>query len=56
MNKIFEPYKSIAVVGNGPCELGQCRGYEIDEHDYVIRFNNYKIDGYQEDYGSKTTH
>ena len=31
--------KSVAVVGNGPFELGRGRGREIDAHDVVIRFN-----------------
>ena len=46
--------KSVAIVGNGPSEVGKKRGAEIDAHDIVIRFNNYQIDGYEEDYGSKT--
>lgn len=47
--------KSIAVVGNGPSETGKNRGEEIDSHDIVIRMNNYQIDGFENDYGSKTS-
>ncbi len=36
--------KRIAVVGNSGCELGKNKGQEIDNHDIVIRFNNYPID------------
>lgn len=46
--------KRIALVGNGPCELGKNKGEEIDNHDIVIRFNNFKIEGYEQDYGKKT--
>lgn len=46
--------KSIAVVGNGPSEVGKGSGSEIDSHDVVFRINNYAIDGYENDYGTKT--
>lgn len=41
----------IAVVGNGPI-LG--RGHEIDSHPTVIRFNNFRIGGFEQEVGSKT--
>lgn len=47
--------KNVAVVGSGPSEVGKSKGKEIDAHDVVIRFNDYKINGYEQDYGSKTT-
>lgn len=46
--------KSIAVVGNGPSELGKGHGAEIDGHDIVIRINNYVTKGYEPDYGRRT--
>ena len=46
--------KTIAVVGNGPSEIGKNRGAEIDAHDIVIRFNNYQTIGFEKDYGTKT--
>jgi len=46
--------KSIAVIGNGPSELGKNRGKEIDSHEIVIRMNNFQFDGYECDYGTKT--
>ncbi|MDR0484416.1 MAG: glycosyltransferase family 29 protein [Alphaproteobacteria bacterium] len=45
--------KSIAIVGNSDSSLGQNKGKEIDSHDIVIRFNNYQIKGFENDYGSK---
>ncbi len=56
-NKLFEKViegKTVAVVGNSPSGEGKNKGHEIDSHDIVIRFNNYKTKGYEEDYGSKT--
>ena len=47
--------KSIAVVGNSPCEIGKNKGQEIDSHDIIIRFNNYpQEEKYHCDYGKKT--
>lgn len=46
--------KSVAVVGSGPYELGKKRGSEIDSHEIIIRFNDYQLSGYEDDYGSKT--
>lgn len=47
--------KKVAVVGNGPSEIGRSLGKEIDSHDIVIRFNNYDTKGFEADYGSKTS-
>jgi len=47
--------KSVAVVGNAPNELKKGRGKEIDSHDVVVRFNDYQIEGFENDYGTKTT-
>ena len=52
-NKLIKD-KNIAIVGNGPSELGSNHGKEIDNHDLVIRMNNYQIDGFEKDYGKKT--
>ena len=46
--------KTIAVVGNSGYEIGKNKGQQIDEHDFIVRFNNYQISGYSEDYGKKT--
>jgi hypothetical protein len=44
----------MAVVGNGPHELGTGNGALIDAHDIVVRFNNYdESPEYTNDYGSK---
>ena len=48
--------KSIALVGNGPQELGRGRGGAIDAHDVVVRVNHPVVGGkYSADYGTKTT-
>lgn len=53
---ILEKYiknKNIAIVGNSGRELDKKRGREIDNHEIVIRCNNFPS-GYEVDYGSKT--
>ena len=50
----FIKNKTVAIVGNGPSEVNKGLGKEIDSHDIVIRINNYSIQGYERDYGSKT--
>ncbi|WP_029150373.1 glycosyltransferase family 29 protein [Microbacterium indicum] len=45
--------KSVAVVGNGPGNVGTGRGAEVDGHDVVIRFNNFPAD-HAADYGERT--
>lgn len=46
--------KTVAIIGNGPSEKGRRLGQEIDKHEIVIRFNNYNVLGYEEDYGTRT--
>jgi capsule polysaccharide export protein KpsC/LpsZ len=46
---------SVCLVGNAPSLIGQNRGAEIDQHQLVVRFNNYSTDyPFSEDYGIKT--
>jgi len=60
-NNIYKNYiekygkdASIAIVGNGPYELGKGKGKEIDAHDIVLRCNCYNIsEEYNIDYGKK---
>lgn len=47
--------KTVALVGNGPSEIGKGNGKRIDAHDCVVRYNNFKIDGFERDYGRKTS-
>lgn len=48
--------KKVALVGNGPQELGSHHGPKIDSYDVVIRFNEFEIaPSYAPDYGTKTT-
>ena len=58
-NNYFEKYikgKRVAIVGNGPQELGTGNGKKIDSYDVVIRFNDFSSDEeFIKDYGSKTS-
>lgn len=47
--------KKIAIVGNSGVEIGTSNGAAIDSHDIVIRFNNFHVEGYEQDYGKKTS-
>jgi|TARA_R110002110_G_scaffold3190_10_gene16454 hypothetical protein len=46
---------SLLLVGNGSSLLGKGLGVKIDSFDEIVRFNNFELDGYAEDVGSKTT-
>ena len=46
--------RSIAIVGNGPSELGKRHRAKIDVFDFVLRFNNFRVAGFEQDYGSRT--
>ena len=49
-----EKTRTIAIVGNSPCEVGLGRGELIDSHDVVARFNTFSIeDRFAIDYGKK---
>ncbi len=56
--KFFENFlrgKRIAVVGNGPQEVGSGNGAKIDAYDVVIRFNDFpENEKFRKDYGAKT--
>ena len=46
--------KTVAIVGNSPNLIGKNLGKKIDSHDYVVRFNNFRTENYEQDYGAKT--
>ena len=46
--------KTILIIGNGPSVLNCKVGDIIDEHPNVARINNYKINGYEHNIGTKT--
>ena len=48
------PRGSYSVVGNSPIILKNKNGINIDKSDYVIRFNNFKINNYEKFIGTKT--
>ena len=47
---------TVCIVGNGPSIMKTKKGALINEHDIVIRFNDFKIKGYEKHVGNKTTH
>lgn len=49
------PNDTVAVIGNGPSALKADFGSIIDSHTYVVRFNNYKVAGYEAKLGRRTS-
>lgn len=45
----------IVLIGNGSSVLERPLGEEINQFDRVVRFNSYKINGYEQFVGTKTT-
>lgn len=45
--------KRVAVVGNAPTLKNSGLGDKINSYDYVIRFNRFVIDGFEQDVGTK---
>jgi hypothetical protein len=51
---IAEKRRSLAIVGNSPCEIGLGKGTRIDAHDLVARFNVFSTsEEFAVDYGAK---
>ena len=46
--------KTVAVVGNGPQQIGKNTGAEIDSADIVVRFNTFDLTKHTDDYGTRT--
>jgi hypothetical protein len=54
--RLADRSRRIAVVGNSPEALGSGRGMEIDAHDEVVRFNQFKLgEKFHADYGRRTS-
>ncbi len=49
------PDDTVAVVGNGPSALRANIGQIIDAHTHVVRFNNYKVAGFESQVGRRTS-
>lgn len=47
-------HHTVCLVGNGPGVL-HCSGADIDAHDVVIRFNRFRLAGFEQHTGVKTT-
>lgn len=45
--------KDVVLVGNGPSALEKKVGHIIDSKDFVVRFNHYVLDGYEEYVGTR---
>ena len=58
-NSNFEKIKNInshiLIVGNSKNIINKKMGKKIDTFDNIIRFNDYKINGFENDIGTKTT-
>lgn len=50
-----KPDETCVLVGNGPGALIDGDGSQVDAFDQVVRFNHFKLDGYENRIGSKTT-
>lgn len=48
-------FGSVVVVGNGPSATSAEMGERIDGFDEVVRFNDYRIEGFEKQVGTKTT-
>ena len=46
--------KKLAIVGNSPNLIEKRKGNQIDAADIVVRFNNYRTQDFETDYGTKT--
>ncbi|MFA5599034.1 MAG: glycosyltransferase family 29 protein [Phenylobacterium sp.] len=46
---------NIIAIGNGPSVIGKGQGGIIDNFDVVLRINNFVIDGFEKDIGTKTS-
>ena len=54
MNLLRDKSRSIAMVGNSPCEIGSGKGPLVDAHDFVARFNLFSTsEKFACDYGRK---
>jgi hypothetical protein len=45
----------LVVVGNGPSLLGSRLGSKIDAFRHIVRFNGYRLEGFESDVGTRTT-
>jgi len=55
-NIISMKTSTICLVGNAYSLKGLGLGEAIDNHTHILRFNHYKVEGYEEDVGERTTH
>ena len=54
---IADDARTLAVIGNSPCEKGRGKGQDIDARDGVVRFNRFEgLEDFADDYGARFTH
>lgn len=56
LDSTMQLQSNIIIVGNGSSLLEKENGHLIDQFDIVVRFNEYKIKGYEKYVGTKTTY
>ena len=54
-NKIKNINSPVLIIGNSKNILNKKMGKKIDKFDNIIRFNDYKIKGFEDEVGTKTT-
>jgi predicted O-methyltransferase YrrM len=55
MGEMIPKGSNVILVGNGPSLLASKKGSTIDQFDEVVRFNRFRMRGYEDHIGSKTT-
>jgi len=46
----------VVIIGNAPSLIGSNLGKKIDRCSKIVRFNDFRIQGFEKDLGSRTTH
>lgn len=55
MPLLLSPQTKVVLVGNGPSLLGAHNGQAIDCHDEIVRFNRFRLRGFEAHTGTRTT-
>lgn len=52
---LLTPQTKVVLVGNGPSLLRDHKGQAIDSHDEIVRFNRFRLRGFEAHTGTRTT-